>query len=265
MDEGYVPPVCHIGASDALMAMLQRTVDCVGARIRVLDERRERLGAVAEFGAGELAQFLLLQLLRPAYAVLTHHLRTPATHPESVYLELARLISGLRAFHPEVADAEPPAYAHDSLGSVFLACEAGIRSLLSDVVPRPMTGIDLRRESSSLCVASAVDGDRLRRSTFFLAVRFVADSPDWVGELGRQIKVGAREDIELILGSALPGVPVVHVQRPPNRLPVKSGYEYFRLEAGGEFWDRVLEHHSIAVFLPRAFAAAEVEIVTVDE
>lgn len=261
----FVPPVCQIGASDALVARLERIDERLSARIRVLDERRERLGAVADFGPADLSQFLLLQLLKPAQSELRHHLQTRSAHPETVYVALARLVAGLQSFHGQGPAAGLVPYDHDRLGEVFGSCESAIAAVLSEAVPSQMAGIRLERETDALRVAQDISAAVLERATLFLAVRFDADDPAWVSDFARQVKIGAREDIEMILSSALQGVPAVHLQRPPNRLPIKSGYEYFRLEAGGEFWERVTEHQTLAIFLPRAFSAAAIDVLSIEE
>lgn len=264
-DPAFVPAVCRIAASGALLEILRRIEERLLARIRVLDERRRRLGPVAEFGPSDLSQFLLLQVLSPGHAVLAHHRKTGAAHPEAVFLELVRLIAALASFQGDGAPAGLPPYDHGRLGEVFAACENSLDALLSDAVPSPMSGVNLEIETDALRVARSIDPRLLQRGVFFLAVRFEADDPAWVADFARQIKIGAREDIEMILSTALQGVPARHVQRPPNRLPVKSGYEYFRLEAGGEFWPRVVEHQTLALLLPRAFASASIDLLSIEE
>lgn len=264
LDEAFVPPVCQIGSSEALIQILRRIEERLAARVRVLDERRARLGSVSDFGPSELSQFLLLQSLRPGLAVLRHHLSVRSAHPEAVFTELVRLLATLSGFHPEAA-SEPPRYAHDDLGRCFAGCEQVVAAMLSDALPSQMSGVNLVNESDALRVARDLSPQHFQRGTFFLAVRFDTDDPTWISDFARQIKIGAREDIEMILSSALQGVAVTHVQRPPNRLPIKSGYEYFRLEAGGEFWQRIVEHQSLALFVPRDFIAAHVDVLTVEE
>lgn len=263
-DESVIPPVCQIGSSQALMDLLRRLEERIAARVRILDERRERLGSVSDFGPSDLAQFLLLQTLRPAQAELSHYISHRNTHPEAVFATLNRLIAAMRPFQPAASTETAPAYEHDELGATFSACERVLTAILSEAVPYRMTGLNLVEESPALRVARDFDTEQLRRASLFLAVRIDADAPSWVNDFTVQAKIGAREDIESILASALPGVTIVHVQRPPNRLPVKSGYEYFRIESGGDFWERIIEHQSLALFLPRGFTGAEVEIVTVE-
>lgn len=264
-DPNFIPAACHLSSSQSLLDLVRRIEERIAARIRILDERRGRLGEVSDFGPSDLAQFLLLQTLRPAHAVISHHLANPGVHPERLFVELQRLLAELQPFQPQVVTEGMPEYDHDDLTTSLGRLEATLSSLLAEAVPHRMTGLNLVAETPAMRVARDFDAAQLPHLSIFLAVRYDAEDPAWVNDFERQVKIGSREDIETIMASALVGVAVSHVQRPPNRLPVKSGYEYFRLEPGGQFWDRILEHKNLAVFLPRQFEDAHVEILTVDE
>ena len=75
--------------------------------------------------------------------------------------------------------------------------------------------------------------------------------------------MGARESLESIVASALPGVTLTHSQRPPNKLPVKAGYEYFYLEPRGEFWEGIQAERALGVFLAQEFTSATLEFISV--
>lgn len=261
----FIPTVCHIGASPKLKQLLQGVLELVQAKVRLLSERRRGFGALTSFGPNELGQFLLLQTLRPALAALQHLCDHVELHPERLYCELARLVAGLLEFHAEQHAGDVPAYVHGDLSAVFTPLRALLGNLLSDAVPTASSGIELRQESQALNVAQEIDPSLYAESSIFLAVLHATEDPGWVIDFTRQAKVGAREDIELILSSALPGIRLVHTQRPPSRLPIRSGYEYFRLEPHGEFWQRAREHRSLAVFLPTTFREARLELLCVKE
>jgi type VI secretion system protein ImpJ len=264
-DATFIPPTCQLGSSQALMDLLRRVEERIAARIRILDERRAKLGAVSDFGPADLAQFLLLHALRPAHAEISHCLTNPTLHPERLFTELKRLLAALTPFQPQAAPDTLPEYDHDDLRSSLQQCDEALGTLLSEAVPSRMTGLNLMQETPALRVARGFDAAQLYHTTLFLAIRHDAQDPSWVNDFARQVKIGSREDIETVMASALVGVPVSHIQRPPNRLPVKSGYEYFRIEPGGQFWERIIEHQNLAVFLPREFEQAYVEILTVEE
>lgn len=263
--ENYIPTVCRSAASAALNALIGRVFELLQARVRVLAERRAGYGRLTDFGPSELSQFLLLQTLRPPLAMLQHLRSHPDIHPERLYCELAALLVAVRGFCPEAPDDDTPGYVHADLGATFHRLEAMLRAALAEAVPSQMAGYKFRRENDALYSVDSLDSRLLERSSLFLAVQHDADGLAWVADFARQAKVGGREDIELIISSALPGVGLSHTQRPPSRLPVKSGYEYFRIEARGEFWERACEQQSLALYLPHAFTGAKVELLTVEE
>ncbi len=262
----YVPPLVRIGASAHLKALLGRMLEGVGARLRSLNERRVNLsGGATEFARTDPAQFLLLQSLSAIYPQLLHLQQNPDLHPELLYRTLCQSIGGLCAFNPELEAGAIPRYQHDALSSVFATFER----LLGEVVNITMTtrsaSLQLSRETDSLLSVADIDEQTLQQCSLFLEVLFEADDPVWITDFARQIKVASRATIELTVASALPGICMVHTQRPPNKLSTKSGYEYFRLEPRGDFWTKVLEERSLALFLPQAFASATINLVSVQE
>jgi type VI secretion system protein ImpJ len=140
-----------------------------------------------------------------------------------------------------------------------------LRALIDTVMPTMTSGLVLKRETELLYAVDSIDIMLLENASFFLAVTMDSNDASWFREFPRKVKMGARSDIEMIIASAMPGVTLTHTQRPPNRLPIKSGYEYFRVEPKGEFWDKVVEDRSLALFLTREFAKSSFELITVEE
>ena len=263
--EPFIPSVVSIGASPALKAWMARIRDLLAARVRQLSQQRNSYGDLADMSAREMGQFLRLLQLRPALAVLAHQLAQDGTHPEALYREMLRLINGLCDFQADEAAVELPEYRHGELTTVFGALEARLRDFLAEAAPESSTALSLREESPAVLIAEGVPWEALERQHLYLGVYHDADDPSWVTDFSRQVKSGSREDLELILASALPGIRLSHTQRPPNRLPVKSGYEYFRFEPSGEFWPRALEARSLSVFLPALFQGARFALLCVED
>ena len=265
----FVPTVCRIGAAPALMDLVERNLERVSARVSVVRRQQASAGRVQEFGPSEVASFLLLQTLEPAAAALRSLRANPGSHPWQAYDVLSRLVAGLRIFSDmddDNAVPEPPVYDHGDLHAVMQALDRAVDDLIGTALPQHLASIQLVRESESILQVEGVESRLLDEQTLFLAVRFdAATSMTWIDDLPRQVKVGARAELERIVASALPGVQLIHVQRPPNRLPVKTGYEYFRLDKSGEFWGRAREAGSLALYMPAAFRDARVEMVSVHE
>ena len=266
INDEYVPPVVQVNSSAFLMQALNRILELLTAKVRILRERRSQSGAgLVEFGHSDLGHFMLLDLFSRTIPLLRHFKSNDDIHPEKFYLELCQLAGSLCAFSFEGDIDNIPEYIHTQLGYIFKNIEVMIRQLVNSVMPARMPDIRLNREHDSLYSADSIDSELIANNVLYLAASFESSDPGWIQEFGIQVKVGARTEIELIVQSALPGVRLTHTQRPPNRMPVKAGFEYYKMEASGHFWDSVMEERSIAIFLPRIFHGATLEIVSLQE
>ncbi|MEJ2452848.1 MAG: type VI secretion system baseplate subunit TssK [Candidatus Thiodiazotropha sp.] len=262
----FIPTVCRIGASEVLRGSIQRLSELFSAKAKVLGKRVRQYGSrITEYGPNELSSFLLMQVLNPAAAQLRHFASNPDAHPENLYRSLIDIASVLQCYKANFESDEIPVYEHADLSKVFLGLDRVLRSLIDAVMPSMTAGLRLNRETELLHSVDSIDIMLFEKTTFFMAVSMDGDDVSWFNEFPRKVKLGARSDIEMIIASAMPGVTLTHTQRPPNRLPIKSGYEYFRLEPKGEFWERVVEDRSIALFLTQEFAKASVDLITVEE
>lgn len=83
--------------------------------------------------------------------------------------------------------------------------------------------------------------------------------------VGKRLKIGAIDDMELILNAAMPGVRLHHVLRPPASIPAKAGLQYFALESEGTFWDRICEGQVLAIYIPGDLQTLKIELLAVKE
>ncbi len=260
-----IAPLVNLQASEALLGTVNRIRDLIAARVRQLSQQRNSYGELADMGSRELAQVLRLQQLRPALTLLDHQLREDGTHPEAVYLTLVQLTAGLWDLQPDMDELAVPEYIHSELADVFAGLEVRLRAALLQESTVTSTALSLRQESPALLIAEGIPWQGIHERHLYLGIYHEADNPEWIMEFGRQCKAGSREDLELILASALPGIRLSHTQRPPNKLPVKSGFEYFRVEPAGEFWPRAVEAESLAVFLPAQFQGCRFELLCIED
>ena len=130
-----------------------------------------------------------------------------------------------------------PGYQHQDLGASFLPLNNAILDMLNQVTPKRPESIKLKRTNPSLYAIDNIASAILNQNDFFLAVYFPATDTNWTGQFIRQIKVGALAVIEDLITLALSGVKLTYMQRPPNKLGIKPGYEYFYLDPSGAFWE----------------------------
>ena len=232
-------------------------------KVNVLLGRRKNFGSVTDFGPNEMNSFLLLNAMAPSAKRLDHLKSLQLVHPERLYCELVDLISSVSMFeHSDLVSQIPP-YQHKQLTHVFGTLDILLSKLLEGVVPKKMAGLKLEKVSNAIYQVATIDSAIFDNNDFYLAVYFESEDTKWIDTFSDQVKVGATEKLEIMIASALAGVQLTHCQRPPNKLAIKSGYEYFRLEAHGFIWQQIIEEQSLSLFIPFGLQAAQVEIVTV--
>jgi type VI secretion system protein ImpJ len=205
----------------------------------------------------------VLQTLSGAIPVLRHYRENPQLHPEQLYQLLARVIGQLCPFSFDVDVHSIPKYRHTDLTKTFDGVEKQLRGLIDVAMPEKMASLQLVKEADLLWSVDNIDSTYLANNDFYIAVLSPMDDPMWVKHFEKIAKVGARADIEMIVASAMPGVRLTHMQRPPSNLPIKSGYEYFRIEPKGDFWKRIHSEQTMGIYLPKAFRKVKMEIVLV--
>mgnify|MGYP003638996767 CR=1 FL=1 len=267
LSEKFIPTVTHIKASRVLHNVLRRMIELAEAKARVLAERRDQFsGDVTDFGHSDLAHFLLLESLSSAMPELKHLQLHDELHPERLYSTLVRIAGQLSAFNKDAKASDLPAYQHNNLSTTFTELEKQLLALMDTVMPAKMQALKLVREADSLYIIDSIDSSLLDTHTFFIAVYMdKVDDTSWIDRFSQHVKVGSRGEIEGIVASAMPGVHTSHMQRTPNKLPVKSGYEYFRIDAYGKFWDQIVSDRSLGIFIADEFEQAKIDIVTVQE
>lgn len=262
----FIPSSINLSASNQIQVLLTRWLEIINAKVRLLNERRHQYsGDASEFGHNNLEHFLLLQTLSRAFTSLSYYQQHLEIHPQTLFLNVLELLGTLTAYNETFELNSLPPYNHDNLTTSFSQLDLSLRSLLEAVMPTRMAALKLRRESDSLYLVNHVDSSLFHNTHFYLAVYFVAEDPQWITQFARQVKVGSAQTIDGIVTSALPGVPIIHRQRQPSKLPIKTGYEYFSLGEGNNFWEQIKQERSIGIFLPFNFINAAIELVTVQD
>ena len=263
----YVPTVARIDAAEGALGVLSRSRSRIVARVAQLRHEQGATGGLSTLGAGEVTRFLLLQVLEPAAVTLRGLEANPGSHPWLLYDALARLGASLAPLAAASGTpAEIPPYDHDSLDTVLRAVEARVAEALAAAMPRDVRAVTLTRESAAVRVAEDIQGVLADGCTLYLAAACASsEAQGEVRLLPQRLRAGARSELERLVAAGLPGITVTHLQHPPGQLPVKSGYEYFRLEPSGIHWRRAREEGSLALYLPAELSWIQLEMVALQE
>ncbi|RZA29561.1 MAG: type VI secretion system baseplate subunit TssK [Lysobacteraceae bacterium] len=250
-DPSFVPPSLSIDAAPGLHLNLVRLMEKLLAKVNALyGHMREPSKNVVEIRGGDVSAFWLLHTASTGYAALSHYLGHRDLHPERLFGELLGLAGGLMTYSRSYRLEDLPAYVHADPGPQFARLDGIIRDLLDTVISSRYFTIALNRERPSYYLG-ALDSGRINlQTTLYLAV--AADMPalQLVDVVPLQFKVGAPEDVDKFVLSALPGVKLVHAPQVPAAVPVRPDTYYFTLENRGMLYETMLKSQAISIYVP---------------
>lgn len=265
VDGRFIPPSVSLQAAPVLHLMLRRLMDVMQAKVDALyGLHREPSKNIIEFRSGDVASFWLLHTASSAFAALSHLLKNPGLHPERLYQELLRLAGALMTFSKSYTLADLPAYDHAAPGTSFTQLDHVIRELLETVISTRYFAIALS-ESRPSYHAGRLESEQLSAHTgLYLAVSASVPPAELVDLVPARFKIGAPDDVEKLVLSAMPGIKLLAAQQVPAAIPVRPGTYYFSLEPRGALYERMLQAQSISIYAPGSLPDLELELLAVN-
>ncbi|MDB5745920.1 MAG: tssK [Massilia sp.] len=264
MDPAFVPPSLSLGAAPVLFQQLRRLLDALQAKVSALyGHHREPSRNVIEFRSGDMSSFWLLHTASSAYATLTHHFHHPSLHPERLYEQLLDVAGGLMTFSKSWTLADLPPYQHGDPGPAFLKLHTIIRELLDTVISSKYFAIALNEVRPSYHIGALDSGKIDDKTSFYISVAADIPAVQLVDVVPLRFKVGAPDDVEKFVLSALPGVRLQYTPQPPAALAVRPDTCYFMLESKGQMYERMLKAESISIYVPAGMKELKLELLAV--
>ncbi|MDL2356250.1 MAG: type VI secretion system baseplate subunit TssK [Pseudomonadota bacterium] len=264
VDPAFIAPSQSIRSSPLLLLQLRRLMDALQAKVSALHgHHREPSKNVVEYRSGDMSSFWLLHTASAAFASLSHYFQHPALHPERLYEQLLGLAGALMTFSKNYVLADLPVYQHADPGPAFAQLHLIIRELLDTVISSKYFSIALSETKPSYHHGVLDSGKIDERTAFYLAV--AADMPalELVEVVPLRFKIGAPDDVDKFVLSAMPGVRLQHAPQVPSALPVRPDTCYFTLDSKGPMYERMLQAQSISIYVPSGMRELKLELVAV--
>lgn len=265
LDGRFMPPSLHIHASPMLTLQLRRLMESLQAKIDALHGmHREPSKHLIEFRSGDMASFWMLHTANTALAGLTHLARNPGLHPERLFEKLLELAGSLMTFSRTLTLAELPTYDHGHPGEAFIKLDQLIRELLDTVISTRSFAIVLSETIPSFH-RGRLDSEQLKPGTqLYLGVSASMPSSELVEVVPQRFKVGAPDDVDKLVLSAMPGVRLTYMPQVPAAVPVRPGNHYFALQAQGTLYERMLQAQSLTLYAPAGIQDLNLELVAIN-
>ncbi len=258
LDEGYIPPLLVCEASPALAGFATQLQGLLHHRAEAL---AGRVSEGATRGAGEIGDYLMLQLCNRYQPVLTHLAATVGQmHPETFYQVAIALAGELATFtesrkRPTVF----PPYRHDDLQATFRPVMAALRQALSAVLEQNAVPIPLQERKFGIRVGPIVDRGLLANTTWVLAVKAQMPADALRRSFPNLVKIGPVEQIRELINVALPGIAVRALPVAPRQLPYYAGTTYFELDRTSQYWAALARSGGIAIHVTGDVPGLEIE------
>lgn len=261
LDDRFIAPSLSIAASVALQSALRRLIEILQAKVNALyGFHREPSRHVIEFRSGDIASFWLLHTASAAFASLSHLHMHPELHPERLFERMLELAGALMTFSKIFTLADLPAYRHDDPEKSFLRLDEIVIELLETVISTRYFSIALTEVKPSF-LQGRLDSDKITAGTsLYLGVQATLPPAELVEAVPMRFKIGAPDDVEKLVLSAMSGIRLTHAPQVPAAIPVRPGAYYFALDGRSSLFERMLQAKTIALYTPSGIADLEVEL-----
>ena len=255
LDPHYVPPM--------LNALAQPVLESYVAEVHgMLHQRGEaiasRLAQPGRAGIGEIADFLLLQVVNRNEPLFAHLQRLPLLHPEHLYRQCLALAGELSTFRESRRPPGYPTYRHDDLAACFRALMIDLRQSLSMMLEQTAIPIELQERKNNVRVAIIADLELQRSANFVLAVNAQMPGEALRSRFPTQVKIGPAEKLRDLVSLQLPGITLRALPVAPRQIPYHAGFTYFELETrGNELWKQLETSGGLAMHIAGDFPGLE--------
>lgn len=264
LDENFLAPSLAINASAVLHQRLRRLLDALQAKVNALyGFHREPSRNIIEFRSGDIASFWLLHTANASFAALSHLYHHPETHPERLFQEMLRMAGALMTFSKAYTLADIPVYDHRDPGEAFAQLDTMVRELLDTVISTRYFAIALAESRPSFHLGRLDSGKIDDKTRFYLSVSADMPTVELVEAIPSRFKVGAPDDVDKLVLSSMPGVPLVYTPQVPAAIPVRPGACYFTVEARGPLYERMMQAGTITIYTPAGIRELKLELIAV--
>jgi type VI secretion system protein ImpJ len=234
LEDAFIPTVLRCGAASRLATFLSELQGLLHQRG---DALAARAVATGRGGAGEIADFLMLQTINRYEPVVIHLAAGGECHPEELYRLSLQIVGDLSTL-TSVSRRPPkfPGYHHKALRATFEPVIQELRTVLSTVLERNAIPIPLEQKKFGISVATVSDRTLFDNAVFVLAARADVGVEDLRSRLSVQLKIGPVDRIRDLVNLQLPGVGVQAMAVAPRQIPYHAGCVYFELDRAGELW-----------------------------
>ena len=266
LQDTYIQPLLQIGGSRFLMGQIRSLLEMLVAKCNTLAQGRRQIeGGFAEFSTSEETAFRLLETLTTYTPLLNYHLASPLAHPFDIYTTMMMFAGALSTFSSDISLKDFPRYDHHQLSITFGNLIRIIRTVLEADISAGCVTIPIEQINQATYIANVPDERLFSSAKFFFGVSAKVPEKELIIGALQRIKMCSRDRLDLLISSAMPGLPLMHTVHPPEGLSTKPGFIYFTLDQQSQFWEGIRTSGNIAFYFPNNYPELKVELMALKE
>lgn len=255
LDDDFIPTCVDIAVSKRLSGFVQELGGLIHHRAEALSAR---LSDGANAAVGEIADYLMLQLLNRIEPLMIHLSTIQGLHPQRLYSELLQLSGELATFtSPVKRPNQFPHYLHDDLQETFAKVLQGLRHQLSTVIEQSATPLEWVTRKYGIRVCTLADKSLVGSAQFVLAVKADLPTDKIRGQFASHAKLGPVERIRELVNAQMPGIALHALPVAPRQIPYHTGYVYFELDPTSDFWRELRQSGGFALHVGAEYPGLE--------
>lgn len=266
IDKSFIPPLLRIGSSHFLCEQLRSLLELLIAQSKHLSQGRKQLvGDFAEFAASQITPLSLLKTINTHIPLINNYFDSMNAHPYELYLILVQFAGVLCTFSSKINVTDLPVYNHTALEFVFPIIFQSIRDILGTNFSAGCVEIPFS-EIAPATYLFPVDNPKLfETASFFIGINADIPQKELIAFSLPRIKIASRNQLDTLIQSAMPGLPLMYSINPPAKLSTKPGYVYFSLTKNNKFWDLIKTTGNLAMYFPNKIPDLKMEMLAVTE
>ncbi|MFO7642766.1 MAG: type VI secretion system baseplate subunit TssK [Desulfosarcina sp.] len=257
LDEQYIPPNMNCLGMPNLAGLMQELHGLLNSRGEML---AGRINAPDYGGVAQISDFMLLQLINRYQPLIKHFATLRGLHPDDLFRFLIQLAGELATFYHEGKRADPyPEYDHENLQNTFFPLMEAIRRLLIRKTVEQVVQLPLTKPKYGIYGARLPDINLLDDAFFVLAAKAEVQGEKLRTHFPPQVKIGPAEEIQNLVRSHLPGIPIEPLPAVPRQLPFHAGFIYFQLDKNCTLWKKLTTSVGFAIYIGGNFPGLQLE------
>lgn len=256
----YVPPLMCVKGSEVLMGLLRELQALIEARRRRLMAQRAQ-GVPREMLYSDAVALGMLCSLNGLSGLLDQALEWDSVHPERLYAALRERVATMTTYGDGLSPADLPGFRLGDLHGTYRGLLELMGKILNTAEAVHAVRVPLRGKGPNQWLGDLHQQTDWEKGELLLTLTGVV--PDGMGtqQILDSLKVAAPSQLDFIVSSALRGVDLQPLARPPAGVIVRPGTLCLKLLRRGHFWEGMVREHEFSLYMPNALTALTPELV----